>query len=73
MDLSGVGQRGHWDDYGSPLAASLDKDLAHIGQVAKPKKEKERKERGVVVNALTMAGALPEEDPMEVLSTTPVL
>lgn len=45
VDLSGVGQRGHWDDYGSPLAAPLDKDLAHIGQVAKPKKEKEQKTR----------------------------
>ena len=36
---------------------------AHKERLLKAKKEKEESERGAVVNALTMAGALPDETP----------
>lgn len=47
-----------------PHLYPLEEDMsAHKEKLLKAKKEKETKERGSVVNALTMAGALPDDGP----------
>jgi THO complex subunit 2 len=47
-----------------PHLYPLEEDMAaHKERLLKAKKEKEEKERGAVVNALTMAGALPDDTP----------
>ncbi|KAH6866541.1 transcription factor/nuclear export subunit protein 2-domain-containing protein [Alternaria rosae] len=47
-----------------PHLYPLEEDMAaHKDKLLKAKKEKEDSERGAVVNALTMAGALPDETP----------
>ena len=47
-----------------PHLYPLEPDMgAHKERLLKAKKEKEESERGAVVNALTMAGALPDETP----------
>ncbi|KAF1940925.1 hypothetical protein EJ02DRAFT_455590 [Clathrospora elynae] len=47
-----------------PHLYPLEEDMAaHKTRLFKAKKDKEDKERGAVVNALTMAGALPDETP----------
>jgi THO complex subunit 2 len=47
-----------------PHLYPLEEDMAaHKDKLLKAKKEKEDKEKGTVVNALTMAGALPDETP----------
>ncbi|USP78541.1 hypothetical protein yc1106_05815 [Curvularia clavata] len=47
-----------------PHLYPLEEDMAaHKDKLLKAKKEKEEKERGAVVNALTLAGALPDDTP----------
>lgn len=47
-----------------PHLYPLEEDMAaHKDRLLKAKKEKEDKERGAVANALTMAGALPDDTP----------
>jgi THO complex subunit 2 len=47
-----------------PHLYPLEEDMAaHRDKLLKAKKDKEMKERGTVVNALTMSGALPDEGP----------
>lgn len=48
-----------------PHLYPLEEDMsAHKEKLLKKKKEKEEKERGTVRNALTMAGALPDDGPL---------